>query len=384
MKRDYDFIEEEKSKDGRIVCLNGKYGVINILGEEIIPPKYDWIHHVEDGYSVRINNRYGFCNIAGEEIVPCLYVYVRKINLKRGDQIFIVTNFKNEQKVLGKDGRVLIPFYYENIWEAADTGLLIAKKGTEEGVIDLNKKEIIPFRFLHIKYKEKHYCFEAETVANKKCIIDLKGNVIIPLDYYFINYYSNRIYVTKSGLLQIYEYDGKLVNTFSDYKQVFANGYIEIETPEGIGVMSPDGEIIINANNGYKHVRPLDDKGKFWEVSKDLINFSVTKEREDEIIEYFNQGSFLIQNNLIIVRDGKTRKSGIFDTQGNQIVDFKYDDISLFNKDGFAVIFSEGKFGVIDKKGKERIKPIYSKILELSKDNVKVLYQDRIGTVYYN
>ena len=93
---------------------------------------------MEDGYSVRINNRYGFCNIAGEEIVPCLYVYVRKINLKRGDQIFIVTNFKNEQKVLGKDGRVLIPFYYENIWEAADTGLLIAKKGTEEGVIDLN------------------------------------------------------------------------------------------------------------------------------------------------------------------------------------------------------------------------------------------------------
>lgn len=56
------------------VSLNGKFGLINTNGEEIVPCKYDYVSYFhENMVEVRLNGKYGFFDIHGKEVVPCKY-----------------------------------------------------------------------------------------------------------------------------------------------------------------------------------------------------------------------------------------------------------------------------------------------------------------------
>ncbi|MCB0636602.1 MAG: WG repeat-containing protein, partial [Lewinella sp.] len=57
-----------------VVRINGKWGIINQRGIEIIPPKYDHIESFEDGYAkVRIEGFNGLSNLNGELLVQPHY-----------------------------------------------------------------------------------------------------------------------------------------------------------------------------------------------------------------------------------------------------------------------------------------------------------------------
>lgn len=63
------------------VSLNGKYGLINTNGEEIVPCKYDYVSYFhENMVEVRLNGKYGFFDIHGKEVVPCKYDCVWSYN----------------------------------------------------------------------------------------------------------------------------------------------------------------------------------------------------------------------------------------------------------------------------------------------------------------
>ncbi len=60
-----------------VVQIDGKWGIINQKGIEIIPPKYDKIEKFEDGYAkVRIGRFSGLTNLKGDLIVEPDYEYI--------------------------------------------------------------------------------------------------------------------------------------------------------------------------------------------------------------------------------------------------------------------------------------------------------------------
>ena len=60
-----------------VVQSNGRWGVVNQNGIEIIPPKYDRIEHFENGYAkVRIKGFTGLTNLRGELILQPDYEYI--------------------------------------------------------------------------------------------------------------------------------------------------------------------------------------------------------------------------------------------------------------------------------------------------------------------
>ena len=60
-----------------VVKSEGRWGIINQKGIEIIPPKYDKIEEFEDGYArVRISGFNGLTNLKGELIVQPDYEYI--------------------------------------------------------------------------------------------------------------------------------------------------------------------------------------------------------------------------------------------------------------------------------------------------------------------
>ena len=56
------------------VKLNGKYGLVDTTGEKIIPPKYDVIWRFFEGFAkVTLDDKYGFVDQQGKEVVPLKY-----------------------------------------------------------------------------------------------------------------------------------------------------------------------------------------------------------------------------------------------------------------------------------------------------------------------
>jgi len=81
------------------VKLNGKEGMCDLKGNEIIPCKYSWVGYDEKGrfHIVALNKKIGACDLNGHEVVPCQYDYV----YKEGDNFIVVT--------LGTPGQVYVP-----------------------------------------------------------------------------------------------------------------------------------------------------------------------------------------------------------------------------------------------------------------------------------
>lgn len=58
--------------------INGKWGIINQKGIEVIPPKYDRIESFENGFAkVRIEGFNGLSNLKGEVIAEPDYEFIR-------------------------------------------------------------------------------------------------------------------------------------------------------------------------------------------------------------------------------------------------------------------------------------------------------------------
>lgn len=113
----YSYVSLDKENNCFEVELNGKKGICDLRGKEIIAPdKYTYIYTygVKDGYyKVKIGDKTGLCDLTGKEIIPCKY-----------------------------DGVVLLGTYY---------GVSLNNK---EGACDLSGKEIVPCEYDDLIYSD--------------------------------------------------------------------------------------------------------------------------------------------------------------------------------------------------------------------------------------
>jgi hypothetical protein len=69
----YDVVSD--FQEGRAwVKLNGKYGFVDLQGNEVIPLKYDDAFNFSEGRAeVSLNGKYGFIDVNGNEVIPLKY-----------------------------------------------------------------------------------------------------------------------------------------------------------------------------------------------------------------------------------------------------------------------------------------------------------------------
>ncbi len=149
----------------------GKMGLIDANGNEIIPPIYDFVEDfVEDVARVRTKDKVGFINKQGVEIVPLKYRYVDKFvnglakaRLIDGETFFI--NIKGEHvcDILGA--------YHE--------GIARIKLGKNIGYVDMKGVVIIPTQYSYgthfqkgvadVKKENKIFGINAKGVCVRDC-----------------------------------------------------------------------------------------------------------------------------------------------------------------------------------------------------------------------
>ncbi len=439
---------------------NDKYGILSIDGKKITDAKYDEIESVAyktNVLAVKQNDKYGVINTKGKTIVNCEYDtisadYYYNDNSKyeyAGYIVSVKTDNGYRYGYIKYDGKVLLKPEYTQIdriplEEEEKQIYLIAYKDGQAGLIK-NKSIVLDHEYESIEYNGENNVLTIGR-ARKYGVTDLKGKIILPLEYDEIDVVGNCIRTTKNQENKIFDINGNeqgnvdyinIINTDSQYKVVvnsenkfaiineknekiidYNYDYIEYLFGEYFIVTSNEKVGIININNNYV-VEPkydsiqkvdntnvvqainaaediMDLYNKNLELTVSMKNSILIKEDEyikvvsDNNMEYLNYDGdkqnntqVLKGNNIFAYRQGE--KWGFADGNGEIKVECKYEMVTEFNDKGFAGIKENGVWGIINTDGQIIVEPKY-KIDSVNPDFIGEYYRvdTAYGRIYYS
>lgn len=328
----YDKILTENRHNLAEVKLNNKSGVINTLIGEIIPPKYDTVLIRLDGIAVKLNEKVGLVNDRGEEILPLNY-----------DEIEIETNGQYKVSVNGKWGvvdktnNIIVPCEYDEILFYADC--LKIKSDGLWGVFDYTGKEITSRRYKEIggSFKSHSHIYDFDKEKEK--------------DNLYENFHER--------------------NITDESFRLFNKGYVKVTDSQGHnGIINKEGREIVPVI--FSDVSAFSE-GLAWGFDYDKDEYQWFNENGKKIFsvsasEYIEPESF--SDGLIKMVSYTTMKQVFFEKKGKKVfaLNDEYQYAHAFSE-GLALVKSyEGKYGYINKKGKEVIKPQFDEAESFKED----------------
>jgi hypothetical protein len=366
--------------DGNIEYLSilkvekdGKYGLTNLNGNEILPVEYDEIKllsEVDNSILIEKDQKIGLCDYSGN--------------------IIIETKYK-EIKAIGND--------YKNGYITVDNGDLY-------GIIDFNKNVVFNNIYLDIEpiYSSNKYAVKIDKNYN---IIDKNGKILTEEIFENVKDIENNIIIfssnNKFGVMNI-STETKIEPQYEDIE--FINNNFYIAKKEGkYGVINQDNDIEIDFK--YKSMTYLDDEGilvgKIEKENYDIFDSTMNMKMNVEYIENFDGYIKIKQNgeykffnykfeektnkeiytSNTIFPDKKNGKYAFIDNEGKNITEYKYDDVTEFNKYGYAGIKINGLWGVININGETVVEPKYE--IEYNQENLNFIgkWHTGINSTYY-
>lgn len=310
---------------------NQKYG-LKINNKIVLPPIYDWIHipyrSKTGNYVIRKDNKRGIVDKNGHLIIPCQYYNLSTIDKK--PNWFIVMTKQSQYGVIDNKNNIILPIAYSNV-RAENYGLRISKD-TLVGLLGYSGKIL-----LETKYDEIYSVNKEE-----KNLLIIKGNI-------YSIFVLNQGFIYEENIEKVYFLYSSQTKYFVLYKSM-------MKTFRNIHILA-----IKDTNNQFG-VYDIDN-------SKTLIplKYQLIKERY--------QNMYLVKQN---------NKYGIIDEHESILIPFIYDSLSFQNIDlsddlNTIVALKNGKYGLIDFKGKPLTDFNYSKI-EAIKNKC---YRGKLGSDRY-
>lgn len=362
------------------VCLNSKIGYINRKGEVAIPAEYDSLFSAEEGLFVgRKNGKYSIVDKTGIEVMTLDYDEVNSFS--EG-----LAPVKRDGKFgyIDEGGKEVVPPKYDEVNDFTE-GLALVKRDGKYGYIDKTGKEVVPLKY------DSAYKFSdglAEVKADgKEIFIDKTGKEVFSSSYDSVGYFSkNFAIVTRGRKYGVIDKTGKeIVPPEYDYVSIFSEEAVAVQKDLLWGFYDKNGVEITPPK--YRYMRDLYDG--VASVSVDG-KYGVVNEKGIEIVpvEYYDNYSFLKSANDTYLRcftaDIKLDRTGIkytvYDKNGKMIVQPKYDFITDFSE-GFAVVGSDGMYGLIDTNFNEVIPLKYHNIDRFIDGYARVGYNEKYGII---
>ncbi len=394
---DYDSVmsySEEYFK----VEKDGKVGLIDSMGNEVVPPLYTFIGDISDGM-VRVGTsvdgtwfgerKYGYVNVAtGELAIPVEYDDQEISNFSNGyavitrteeiryrvpGDMFDTIDTKTKCGLVDKQGHMVIPlgdFYICSSWgtgslsyDFSDNRVVMEKDG-KYIVMDTQGNILFEPQFDSVDGYENG--FAIVTQNGKQGFIDTQGNVVVQPQYDFVQDFRNDGYarVNNNGLYGAVDRQGKLVvpmkySEIGDFSEgMFCVAVSDPNVPYAyrFGFVDTTGNLVIpTIYCGFS----------FSEMSKfqnGLAHVALVDERFNEIKSW-------------------QTKHGYIDKQGNVVIPIEYSNADDFSA-GLARVYkgTENCFGASDYTNQEVYDRFYAKFKELGIDP-ECLYIDTAGNV---
>lgn len=348
-----------------VVKVKGKYGIIDIQdGKYIKEPKYDSIIRLdEENFILSQKDKVYIFNFNTQKEI---YVESVKVINKK----FYKIELDGKYGLLNKEGEIVIDIENDFI-QGNETDILVkSNKNWYLYDMDLNKKELkgnyedIELgikNHLYVKNNEKLGIINTKEEYKTNFIythfMSLSNNILIGYTKdktYFIN--------LEKGIEKKIDYDN-FSSEIDGKIMVLKNGKIGYITDLGEEIIKPiyEGGFLFKKGKDFIHVK----KEHKWY----LLNLDgILKELSYEDIGEYSEGYMVAELN---------GRFGYIDEKGNIKIPFDYLIANNF-KNELAIIAKESGFGVINKKNKEIIDPIYDAI-EIIKDYIYVFKDNKFG-----
>ena len=291
LKHEIAPVAEIKSKY-YTVYLNGKWGVINNQGQEVIPLDKDEM--------IVVPNK-----------EKAIFLSIYDVNEQTGEYKTLAINEKKEQ-IFNEYDRVEVIENFDskqNIWY--EENMLRVYKNEKYGLIDLEGKTILNCDYDEItslkSVKENFIVRQNDKVG----LVNSKGQEIIKIQY-------------------------KEIKTL---KEGYKNEYIIVDENDNCGVISTSGTIILEP--AYKQIKYLGN-AEIYAVLIDNL-WTLIKKNGEVINNAYNYISVKGEN-VVVEKDGKY---GIITTKGEEKITPTYESLEY----AFSVYYiakQEGKYGIIN------------------------------------
>lgn len=118
--------------------IGGKWGLVDISGKELIPPRYDELENFHDGLAlVKLNGKYGFIDIRGKVVIPTIY---DSLGIFFSDEGATEFEINGKWGLINRQGIVIVPPRYSSLFGPHD-GLASVTLNGKWGYLDMNGEE---------------------------------------------------------------------------------------------------------------------------------------------------------------------------------------------------------------------------------------------------
>lgn len=346
---------------------NGKFGIIDLEGKEILKAKYDEIEglpYKEGEFIVKEEDKYGVINMNGKTLVNSKYdniavdaYYTQEDGYKNAG--YIISNKTDEGYRFGyvdyKGKTILQPEYNEisritNVENKEEIYLIVARNG-QYGLLKENDA-IINNEYQSISYDETNNLLTLEK-SKKYGVANLSGEIIVPIEYNQIDINGVSIYARNNEKTIVYDTKGKetqlssnevIQNTKND------NYMIKITDNNGTkyGIIGKNGEQIIE--DKYNYIEYLYDN--YFRVSNENSKLGVIDDKENVKIELENDSLHQIEgSNIIEAINTSEQKTMLYTKDMKKICEMS--NAKVESKEDFIKIYNEEEIQYFSKEGKE-------------------------------
>lgn len=355
----FDMVEPIENSDGNNVWYesilkyqrNGKYGLIDFEGKEVLNAEYDNIYAlsgVEKSIIIEKDGKQGLVNSStGEIIVPTEYIGILSISKKFQDG-FIVRNTDNKVGLIASDKKIILTSEYDEIKNVAGSNYYVVVENGSLEVVNKNGEVVLNTGFNSVE--EISVDNFVVTINGKYAVMDNSGAILIIPEYdKLTSAFSNYYIAQKDSKYGIIDTEGNVKVNF-DYDRI---SYIE------------SGNFFQAENSDYT-TNVIDSS--FNTVLTNVIISDLNTEigylrvRENNEYKYYNfkleeksNKDILATNTLFLVKENG--KYGYENKDGDRIVDCIYDDAKEQNEYGYCAVKKDGLWGVLKSDGTVLLEP---------------------------
>ena len=330
------------------VMQNGKYGLIDYTGKEVLPCEYDAITSltgVENSLMIQKEGKVGLADNSGKVVLNPEYLTILAIgdNYQAG---YIVENEQNQYGVVDVNGKQVLEIKYTQIKPFTSNAMYAAQEngtwelvGKDGIVVSVPYEDVVDFNNSHVIVKN----------GTSYGVMGMDGTELIAPSYEDLAFgFYDSFIVKQNGLYGIQTTAGEtkvepayqsmsyletanLITASKDgiETDIIANDY----TVKLTGILSE-----VNAKSGYIRMR-MDDDYHYY-------NLQCEEKPNTEVLK-----------NKTLYLSKKDGKYGYVDSQGNVKVDYQYDDATEQNEYGYVAVKQNGQWGSLDKEGNVVVEP---------------------------
>lgn len=360
-----------RDKGKVIVQKHGMWGVIDSKGETLVAHDFRELEIAPDHKNYRAV-RYNQWNLVDEKNAKLKEF--RFDSLEPAGVGLLKYHMLGKYGLMDLEGKHITDYDFDSIG-TEQYGRFAVKVWDKYGVIDRNGKEILPVKFdkviidslgarAAIKSKEGELWWGLYAADGKQ---------ILPPAYHFLGEQGDSLIpvMAENGLWRYVDFSA---NTVIPYRftevSAFKHGVAEVKDhmSESKVVIDEQGKVVIPASEFDLYKAGLVWLGrnntKIWKISRE--NYDELQVLDDEYI-----------------RVKKNGKYGLLNIDDKLLIPCKYDYVSEPSEEGYVIVNSGKKWGVIDKTGKFSFNPTerFEKIFDFHNGFAKVMEKGKYGFI---